>query len=241
MLKLLSLAVLALKILGPAPRRWTILLAISSRWRNLRSAASPHYWKWNLPAAMVCFRAALGPALVLLALRRHSGLLLAGSMVCALISDIFDGVLARRWHIDTSRLRIGDTIADTIFYACVLIVILLRYPSALQHRWFLLTMLIAVEIGQHVFSFARYGRNASYHSILARCWGLLMASATIGLLGFGLDNWLLDVTLATGIVCNLEGFAMSLLLPQWRHDVPTLGHALRLRRTLQSQNEFLGV
>lgn len=241
MLKLLSLAVLTLKIFGPAPRRWSILLALSSQWRNLRAATSPHYWKWKLPAAMVCFRAALGPVIVLIALRHPSGLLLAGCVVCALLSDIFDGVLARRWHIDTSRLRIGDTLADTIFYACVLVVILLRYPSALQHRWFLLATLIAVEIGQHAFAFARYGRNASYHSILAKCWGLLMASATIGLLGFGLDNWLLDATLATGIVCNLEGFAMSLLLPQWHHDVPTLGHALRLRRTLQSQNEFLGV
>lgn len=241
MLKLLSLAILALKVFGPAPRRWSILLAISSRWRNLRSATSPHYWKWKLPAAMVCFRAALGPTIVLLALRRPGGLLLAGCVVVALVSDIFDGVLARHWHIDTPRLRIGDTIADTVFYSCVLAVILLRYPAALQHRWFLLATLMAVEIGQHVFAFARYGRNASYHSILAKCWGLLMAMATIGLLGFGLDNWLLDVTLATGIVCNLEGFAMSLLLPQWRHDVPTLGHALRLRRTLQSQNEFLGV
>ena len=81
------------------------------------------------------------------------------------------GVLARRWHVDTSRLRIGDTLADTIFYACVLIVILLRHPGALQQRWFLLATLIAAEIGQHAFAFARYGRNASYHSILAKCWG----------------------------------------------------------------------
>jgi CDP-diacylglycerol--glycerol-3-phosphate 3-phosphatidyltransferase len=68
-----------------------------------------------------------------------------------------------------------------------------------------------------------------------------MAAATIGLLGFGLDNWLLDVAIAWGIICNLEGFAMTLVLPKWRRDILTLGHALRMRRTLESRGEYLGV
>jgi CDP-diacylglycerol--glycerol-3-phosphate 3-phosphatidyltransferase len=33
-----------------------------------------------------------------------------------------------------------------------------------------------------------------------------------------------------GIVSDLEGLAVSLVLPEWRHDVPSLVHAWRLRR-----------
>jgi phosphatidylglycerophosphate synthase len=242
-MKLLALTILAFKLIGPGPwRDARVALRLGERWRRLFSAeTNPGHWKWKLPAAMVCFRAALGPGIVLISLKSRSGLLLAGCIVAALVSDVFDGVLARRWHVDTARLRVGDTIADTIFYSGVLAVIVLRYPAALRGRWLLLAALIAVEVGQHAFAFAKFGRNASYHSILAKCWGLWMAAATIGLLGFGLDNWLLDVTIAWGILCNLEGFAMTLVLPKWRHDILTLGHALRMRRTLESQGEYLGV
>jgi hypothetical protein len=56
----------------------------------------------------------------------------------------------------------------------------------------------------------------------------------IALLGFGMDkdNWLLDFSIVWGILCNLQGLAMTLLLPVWQRDVPTLFHAVRLRRQL---------
>ncbi len=78
------------------------------------------HWKHKLPWAMTIFRAALGPGIVLISLAWHSGLLLAACIVLALLSDIFDGILARRWHVVTGLLRRCDTIADTIFYAGVI-------------------------------------------------------------------------------------------------------------------------
>ena len=243
MLKLVVLAALVMKFFEPGPwRDARKSLHLGSRLQRYFSRRThPEHWKWKLPSALVAFRIALGPGLVLISLQPHSGLLLAGGVVLALLSDIFDGVLARRWHVDSARLRVADTLADTIFYCCILAVILLRFPEFLQRHWLLLVMLLAAEAGQQAFAFAKFGRNASYHSLLSKFWGLLLATATIALLGFGVDNWLLDVAIAWGIVCNVEGLAMSLLLPAWRPDVLTLGHALRLRRTLQSQGEFLGV
>jgi len=59
---------------------------------------------------------------------------------------------------------------------------------------------------------------------------LMMAGAMIALLGWGIDNRFLDVTIAWGILCNGQGLMMSLILPEWTNDVPTLLHAFRLRR-----------
>ena len=78
----------------------------------------------------------------------------------------------------------------------------------------------------------KFGRHASYHSVLSKIWGLMMASAMCALLGAGMDNWFLDLTLIWGILCNLQGLIMSLMLPCWHRDVPTLFHAVRLRREL---------
>src|SRR6266849_4755502 len=242
MLKLLALITPGGKLFDPGPwRDARKSLHLGSRMKTFFSPQVPGHWKWKLPSALVAFRVVLGPVLVLICLQPRSGLLLASGVVLALISDIFDGVLARRWNVDSARLRVADTLADTLFYCCILSVILLRFPGFLQRHWLLLVMLVAAEAGQQAFAFLKFGRNASYHSLLSKFWGLLLATATIALLGFGVDNWLLDVAIVWGIVCNLVGLAMSLMLPMWRPDVLTLGHALRLRRTLQSQGEFLGV
>jgi len=183
----------------------------------------------------VSFRAALGPGIIVVSLVWPKGWALTACIGLALLSDVLDGVLARRWHIDTENLRRWDTRADTLFYACVLVVALLRYPAAIERRWLLIAGLLTAEVATHVLAAVKFGRHASYHSVLSKIWGLLLASSMIALLGFGMDkgNWLLDLSIVWGILCNLQGLAMTLLLPVWQRDVPTLFHAVRLRRQLR--------
>ena len=195
-----------------------------------------NHWKQKLPWLMIISRAALGPGIILIGLRWPSRLLLAGCIVFALLLDIFDGVLARRWQVVTGLLRRCDTIADTIFYAGVFLLVVLRYPATLHRIWPWLAALVVVEIAQHLFCGLKFGRLASYHSVLAKIWGLLLAASLIALLGFGFDK-LLDIAIAWGILCNLEGFIISFVLPAWHHDIPTLGYAIWLRRELEHQAE----
>lgn len=218
-----------------SPRRAAVVVLFSQMlvWPSLRAKRVHTRWKLWFPASLVSFRAALGPGCIVMSLLRSSGLVLAACIVLALLSDIFDGVLARRWHIDTENLRRWDTRADTLFYACVLVVVFLRYPAALERRWLLIAGLLTAELATHVLSVVKFGRHASYHSLLAKIWGLLLAASMIALLGFGVDNWLLDLALAWGILCNLQGLAMTLLLPVWQRDVLTLFHALQLRHRLR--------
>lgn len=49
-----------------------------------------------------------------------------------------------------------------------------------------------------------------------------MAASMIGLHGFGVNNWFMNVTIIWGICCNVQGLLMPLLLPGWQRDVPTL-------------------
>lgn len=188
------------------------------------------YWKLKLPSFLIRVRIALGPGMIVVSFFSPRGAVLMICIGLALLTDIFDGLLARRWQLDTETLRRWDTRADTFFYICVLSVAMLRYPAAFERRWILLIGLAIVEAAQHIFAAIKYGRHASYHSVLSKIWGLMMATAMCALLSFGLDNWFLDLTLAWGILCNLQGLAMSLMLPTWHKDVPTLFHAARIRR-----------
>jgi len=235
-IKTTTLVLLTMRLLR-SNRRTAIAIAcfqVLVRGRILASRAINN-WKLRIPSLLVVLRAALGPAMVLISLRWKSGIPLVICIAMALLSDVFDGVLARRWRVATETLRRWDTRADTFFYICVLTTILLRYPTAMERRWALVAGLVIAEVLQHVFAAIKYGRHASYHSILSKIWGLMLAAATIALLGFGLDNWFLDLAIGWGILCNLQGLVMTLLLPTWQHDVLTLFHAVRLRKKIHRQ------
>ena len=191
-------------------------------------------WKHKLPWAMIISRAALGPIIVLFSQDAQRGVLFAAGILIALFLDIFDGILARRWNIATPLLRRCDTLADTLFYACAIVAVALRYPVTAHRLWPLVVVLVVLEFTQHTFSLLKFGCLASYHSRLSKIWGLLLATALIALFGFGYDK-LLAIAIGGGILCNLEGFAMSFLLPAWHHDVPSLGYALWMRREIEYQ------
>jgi CDP-diacylglycerol--glycerol-3-phosphate 3-phosphatidyltransferase len=233
-IKTTSLALLMLRIMRYNRRTCaTAWLAQVFSWSRTQTERTRNQWqsrRQRLPDLLVSFRVALGPVMVVLSLISTRGLVMAGCIGLALLSDVFDGFLARLWNLATVRLRRRDTRADTFFYACVLAVILLHYPHVLASRRLLLAGLVTAEVIQHVFAAAKYGRHASYHSWISRMWGVMMAVSMIGLLGFGMNNWLLDLTIAWGILCNLQGLAMSLLLEEWHNDVPTLLHAWKLRQ-----------
>jgi phosphatidylglycerophosphate synthase len=234
MIKTTTFALLALRYLR-SNRRASVSVALSqvlfrARFWTKRISDGWDSWKLRVPVFLIFVRFALGPGIMFLSCFSPHGALLVTCIGLALLSDIFDGVLARRWYLDTETLRRWDTRADTFFYICVLLVAMLRYPDAFERRWILLAGLAAAEAMQHAFAAIKYGRHASYHSILSKIWGLMMATAMCSLLGFGLDNWFLDLTLAWGILCNLQGLAMSLMLPTWHKDVPTLFHAARIRQ-----------
>lgn len=194
--------------------------------------------KEQIPWAMAAGRALLGPVLIAGERCNWSGLGLATLVVAALFSDIFDGVLARRWRCDTAGVRLFDSMADTVFYTCVAIALWIGQPHLLRADAGLLVALLVVEAASFGVAFAKFGKPASYHSYLAKTWGLAMASAVVT--AFAWPGWagagrLLGASLALGIACNLEGIAMSALLPVWRKDVKTLRAAWLLRQELSSR------
>jgi CDP-diacylglycerol--glycerol-3-phosphate 3-phosphatidyltransferase len=186
----------------------------------------------TIPWLMAAGRAVLGPVLIAGASCRWNGMALAGMVVTALVSDIFDGVLARRWRCDTGALRLFDSMADTAFYVCTGVALWLAHPADLIEDKVPLFALLGIEAVKFAFDFAKFGKPSSYHSYLAKCWGLLLASALIAEFAAGHARALLVPALWLGVVVNLEGLVVSTLLPVWRQDVPTIAAALRLRRVV---------
>ena len=175
------------------------------------------------------------PLIVFGAWRDWDGRWLGAIVVVALVSDIYDGILARRWGGETAGLRMSDSVADTIFYLGVVWALWVREPQVLRGNWRWWVGLFVIEGVRYGFDFWKFGKAASYHSYMAKAWGLLIAVAVVGVLSFGGLRWLVWVALVFGIVVNAEGLAMSLMLPRWKNDVKTLGRAWVLRKEMLAE------
>ena len=184
---------------------------------------------------MVGARAALGPLLAIAARLAHPQPWLGAIILAGFLSDVFDGILARRWGVESDALRIADSAVDTVFYLGVLAAVVERHPEALRARAWLLAALLGLEVARMAFDGWKYRRMASYHSYASKAWGIALAAAAVAALSFDGGFWILTLALAWGVLCDLEGLAMSVLLPEWACDVKTLGRAMALRKQMRAR------
>jgi CDP-diacylglycerol--glycerol-3-phosphate 3-phosphatidyltransferase len=118
--------------------------------------------RW-IPLFLTALRAALAPVVVALAIVAPSKAAFGSCLVAALLSDVFDGIVARRLGIATPGLRRLDSVADTVFYAAATFAAWHLYPEAITRRTVPLVALALLEIGRYAFDAAKFRREASYH------------------------------------------------------------------------------
>ncbi|HWC17097.1 MAG TPA: CDP-alcohol phosphatidyltransferase family protein [Terriglobales bacterium] len=188
----------------------------------------------RIPALLVTLRVVLAGVVILMAWQHRQGFPMATVIVIALLSDIYDGNIARRFGVENAALRRADSAADTIFYAAAAYAAWILVPNVVRGVKFILALLISFEALRYCFDYLKFRREASYHSYSAKLWGLVLATALTLLLAFNVSGWILRSAIWIGIVSDMEGLAISMVLPIWRHDVHSIFHALRLRTQLSS-------
>jgi CDP-diacylglycerol--glycerol-3-phosphate 3-phosphatidyltransferase len=181
----------------------------------------------RLPIALTFLRGALGAAVLTLAFLRPAPAAFAACLVAALLSDYFDGVLARRLGIATPSLRRLDSAIDSVFYLCALVAAWRLHAALLRPYLTPLAALLAVEALRYAFDFRKFGKEASYHMWSSKLWGLALFAAFFVVLVRGEAGWPVATAIYLGIAADLEGLAISAVLPRWQSDVPTLMHAIR--------------
>lgn len=187
----------------------------------------------HLPSILVGMRFAIAPLLVFDALDHRTSFWFIIGYVIAVLSDIFDGIVARRLKVSTFQLRQADSWADICLYVCVAISTWLVYPQVIQNFQVPLLSALVIQLTLFAISLIKFKKFPSFHTYTAKTWGLTLLAATIGLFGFGYANtiWLAIVLCWLN---SLEEIAMTLLLPTWQCDILSIFHAVDLRKTLMS-------
>lgn len=144
--------------------------------------------------------------------------------ITAFLSDIFDGMIARKLGVSTAGIRKADGIVDTAFYLASISAAVFVFKENLLIFVLPLLLLVAGQVSLQVLSRRKFGRGTSFHGWSAKLFGLSMAIALICLFAFGRTEFIW-LALAAGMVNTLEEIAMVKVLPLWHHDVWSLGAA----------------
>ncbi|MDR3402133.1 MAG: CDP-alcohol phosphatidyltransferase family protein [Chthoniobacter sp.] len=183
----------------------------------------------RIPALLVASRVVLAPVIAWLLIEHHAGF--AGWLyIAAVLSDIYDGVIARKLGVVTLRLRLADGCADIWLFACLFAGLWIGYRALILPLAWPFGIAMTLQLLSWVFCFWRFGKMTSYHSFLAKLTALSLLLGILALLFAGtpvplaIALWIFAASL-------LEEMAMTAVLRRYHHDVWNLAAAWRLRRS----------
>lgn len=187
--------------------------------------------KRKLPILLIYFRLLAGIVILLLAIfQSQSRGAMCFLLIAGLLSDIFDGIVARRLGVSNEKLRRLDSAVDQLFWLLIAAACYILAPAFFEENGLMILMLLGAEAAIYVISYLRFRKEVATHAIASKVWTLTLAGTFAQLLLTSNSGILFQVCFYLGMATRLEIIAILLLLKQWTADVPSVYHAVQLRR-----------
>lgn len=183
-------------------------------------------WLRHVPNALSAARMLAVPVLLILAL---CGLESAFTWVLipALLSDIFDGLIARVFALESRLGAMLDSVADSLLLFVSLYGIWVFHPGVLREHAWLCGAAVGLWALEDLLALLRYRRLSSFHTYLSKIVANLLGLFIGWLFLFGFEPGLLYLAAGSSILASLEELALLWALPKWRADVRGLWWVLR--------------
>lgn len=143
-------------------------------------------------------------------------------LVIGTLSDIFDGILARRFNVSTPALRRYDSITDVIYYLFILGALGRLCGPVVVQNWWAIVILLLSETAVILTCFLKFGTYPATHSWLAKTYGLCLLGGLIALLSFNAGGWAIIGLSLVALVTNAEIVVMHLIAQQPPVDVRSI-------------------
>lgn len=195
----------------------------------------------RIPIVLIIFRLLLGPVMIALTYRFGAAIRfeLVILMVLGLLSDIFDGIAARKAGVSSPQLRRMDSQTDLVFWLCVGWCSWLLNPEVILAYKIPITVVFVMEAMTYVVSIAKFGKETCTHALLSKLWGLTLLAVFVAIIGFSYGGWAMKIAVFFGLISHLDVFLIILLLPKWTYDVPSFYHAYLIRKGIPFKRNTL--
>ncbi|MGM5631150.1 CDP-alcohol phosphatidyltransferase family protein [Apibacter raozihei] len=188
----------------------------------------------RIPITLIFFRILLIPIVISMSYLGGNSIriFIVILMYLGLLSDIFDGIIARRLGIATEKLRRLDSLVDLFFWLSIGISSWIISPEIIKNNSVPIIFLFILEIICYLVSFLRFKKEASTHSYTAKLWGLSLVVAFTSIIGFNYGGFFMDNSILIGYISYADVILILLILPHWAHDIPSFYHAYLVRKNI---------
>jgi cardiolipin synthase (CMP-forming) len=180
----------------------------------------------NIPNAISFYRLIMFPVILLLAVMGYEKIFVI--LLCInLVSDIFDGFIARKFNLVTGFGAALDNLADIGTYALALYGIFTFKWSEIQpHAWFLY-LFLSVFILSYLVAFVRFGKIPGLHIYSAVTAGYVQGIFFFVLFAWGFIPLFYYIAIGLGILAYSEKILVLMKLDDIRPGVKGLYWVLK--------------
>jgi phosphatidylglycerophosphate synthase len=196
----------------------------------------------NIPISLILFRLLLAPTVLGLAyfIGENAKITIVVLMYLGLISDILDGIIARKQNISSAKLRRMDSQTDMIFWLSIGFSTWILYPKLISDNSIVIWTILGMEIACYVISLIKFKKETCTHAFLSKLWGITLLIAFTSLIGFNHAGIPFALAIIMGLISHIDRILITLILPKWTHDIPSAYHAYLIRKRIEfKRNEYL--
>lgn len=180
-----------------------------------------------IPASLTLLRLFLGPLALWLAFLDAPRTVYAWILVGGLLSDYFDGALARRLGVAREWLRRLDSTVDVIYHLFLLGTAWVLAPDTLHTGLWAIILMLLGEVICIAVSMARFRRLPATHAYSAKLYGIVLFIVIMGVMCFAWGSMALWICCAFSLIANAEILAILLLSSEPPVDVSSVLKILR--------------
>jgi len=184
----------------------------------------------QIPKALIYSRLFLGIGILVSSIFQISNPLSIVLFITGMLTDVFDGIVARQLNMSTRYLRRLDSTIDQFFFLFVSLAIFIQSPQFFYQNEMKIIILISTEFIAYVICFVKFKKEIATHSILSKGWALILFATLLQVMITKNSTILFEFCFYIGIVTRVEIIVIVLLLRTWLNDVPGIYQAVLLRQ-----------
>lgn len=186
----------------------------------------------QIPALLIWSRLLFAALILFLSFRQPADFRLWINilLVTGLLSDVFDGMIARKLQVSTVKLRRMDSTVDQVFWLSALAGAYLICKEFFQQNATLLFLLLGAEALTYIISFIKFKKEVATHAILSKVWTLTILATLLEIIAGCNSTWVFMTCFYVGLITRAEIMGILFLLRKWENDVPSLYHAILIRQ-----------
>ncbi|MDR6300330.1 CDP-alcohol phosphatidyltransferase family protein [Mesonia maritima] len=152
----------------------------------------------------------------------NASIYIVSLMILGLLTDVFDGILARKWNVSSEKLRILDSNVDQFFWIVVIASVFYANQVFIIENLAWILAIVILELATYVWSYFKFKKSIATHSLLAKIWTLSLVTFLVDLTLNSSSFIPFFICVVLGIISRLEILFIIIFLKKWTTDVPSI-------------------